>query len=349
MIVGDKKNKMKQTIRNFLIFNKNIVIIIIIAISLVFVGIGGIVAFTFIKNLPKKTDTYQTLEWDGNKIAKIEEGEYIPTEESTEEDIYIYDGYDRDKEQTKIVDKFVDETDEEFYEEDTKEEFPETNKDLYIESDNEYEPVFNISVIYDNYNISPYTGDKPYTTVNDNNPFFSSNDIEYVLNKGSFEYYSPLDMYGRCNTTIANIGTDIMPTEERGKIGMVKPSGWNQKKYDFIDGKFLYNRCHLIGYQLAGENANECNLITGTRYLNVEGMLPFENEIAEYVRDTSNHVLYRVTPLYKDNEPLSRGVLMEAYSVEDEGESIKFNVFCYNVQPGVIIDYSDGSSKLEGE
>lgn len=138
-----------------------------------------------------------------------------------------------------------------------------------------------------------------------------------------------------------------MPTEERGSIGMIKPSGWHTVKYDIVDGKYLYNRCHLIGYQLSGENANEKNLITGTRYMNMEGMLPFENAIAEYVNSTNNHVLYRVTPIFAGNNLLVSGVLLEAMSVEDSGQGILFNVFCYNVQPGIIIDYSNGNSKLD--
>lgn len=151
---------------------------------------------------------------------------------------------------------------------------------------------------------------------------------------------------GRCGVAFANICIDIMPTEERGEIGMIKPSGWHTVKYDVVDGKYLYNRCHLIGYQLAGENANPKNLITGTRYLNVEGMLPFENEVADYVKESNNHVLYRVTPIFESDNLVASGVQMEAYSVEDNGEGICFNVFCYNVQPGIVIDYATGESYL---
>ena len=164
----------------------------------------------------------------------------------------------------------------------------------------------------------------------------------------SSESYSKLDRLGRCRTAFACIGTDIMPTEKRGSIGMVKPSGWHTVRYDnLVEGKYLYNRCHLIAYQLSGENANERNLITGTRYMNTEGMLPFENKVADYVRSTKNHVLYRVAPVFKGTELVARGVQMEAYSVEDRGEGICFNVFVYNVQPGIEIDYASGDSHEE--
>lgn len=189
-----------------------------------------------------------------------------------------------------------------------------------------------------------YTGDA-YITVNSNIPQI---DLNQNAEK-SYERYSPLDSLGRAGTAEANIGLDIMPTEERGNIGSVKPTGWQTVKYDFVDGKYLYNRCHLIGYQLTGENANERNLITGTRYMNVEGMLPFENMIADYVEDTGNHVFYRVTPIYEGNNLLASGVKMEAYSHEDNGRGICFNIYCFNVQPGVEIDYATGRSALEGE
>lgn len=187
----------------------------------------------------------------------------------------------------------------------------------------------------------PEFSDKAYVEINGNKPFFTKNE----LSTSSYEYYSDLDELGRCSVCYACIGQDIMPTEERGPIGMVKPSGWHTVKYDFIDGKYLYNRCHLIGYQLAGENANEKNLITGTRYLNVEGMLPFENEVADYVEQTNNHVMYRVTPIFENENLLANGVLMEAYSVEDSGEGVCFNVYCYNAQPNVEIDYKTGNNK----
>ena len=189
--------------------------------------------------------------------------------------------------------------------------------------------------------IPAYAGD-PYVTINDNEPQF----LETDLATSSYEYYSDLDDLGRCGVVYACIGTDLMPTEERGNIGSVKPSGWHTAKYDIVDGKYLYNRCHLIGYQLSGENANVNNLITGTRYLNVEGMLPFENMVADYVKETENHVLYRVTPVFEGNNLVASGVQIEAQSVEDQGEGILFNVYCYNVQPGVTIDYATGDSVL---
>lgn len=191
-------------------------------------------------------------------------------------------------------------------------------------------------------NIPEYSG-SPYIAINDNIPFFK----EYEVTAESFEEYSRLDSLGRCGKATACIGKDLMPTEERGSIGQIKPAGWHTVKYDFIDGKYLYNRCHLIGYQLTGENANERNLITGTRYLNVEGMLPFENMVADYIKETYNHVLYRATPVYDGDNLLASGVLLEAKSVEDDGDGILFNVYIYNVQPGVIIDYSNGESEVD--
>lgn len=161
----------------------------------------------------------------------------------------------------------------------------------------------------------------------------------------AYEFYSELDALGRCGYAEACIGLELMPTGERGSIGQVKPSGWQTVKYDFVDGKYLYNRCHLIGWQLTGENANVRNLITGTRYLNVEGMLPFENIVDDYIEETGNHVLYRVTPVYRGSEPVARGVRIEAMSVEDKGAGICFHVYCYNVQPGIIIDYETGLSR----
>ena len=180
-----------------------------------------------------------------------------------------------------------------------------------------------------------------YIGVNQNQPFFTADE----LTDESYEYYSPLDGLGRCGVAVASVGRDLMPTEERGAIGMIKPSGWHTVKYDCVDGKYLYNRCHLIGFQLTGENANESNLITGTRYLNIEGMLPFENMVADYVKETSNHVLYRVTPIFEENNLVAAGVLMEGYSVEDKGAGVCYCVFAYNVQPGVTIDYATGESQ----
>lgn len=189
----------------------------------------------------------------------------------------------------------------------------------------------------------PEFSGKPYIEINNNIPNFNN----YEMTEYSFEKYSDLDYLGRCTQAFANIGTDIMPNEERREIGHIKPSGWQSTKYDIVDGKYLYNRCHLIGYQLTGENANEKNLITGTRYLNVDGMLPFENMVAEYVENTKNHVLYRVTPIYTGTNLIADGVQMEALSVEDDGEGICFNIYVYNVQPGILIDYETGKSELD--
>ena len=184
-----------------------------------------------------------------------------------------------------------------------------------------------------------YSG-QAYVAINGNQPFFTQEDYT----ASSFETYSPLDGLGRCGPAEACVGQDLMPTEPRGSIGSVKPTGWQVSKYDFVDGKYLYNRCHLIGYQLTAENANKQNLITGTRYLNVTGMLPFENMVADYIHETGNHVLYRVTPIFDGTDLVARGVLMEGWSVEDSGEGICFNVYCYNVQPGVTIDYATGAN-----
>ncbi len=179
-----------------------------------------------------------------------------------------------------------------------------------------------------------------YVAVHDNVPYFTAAD----LTTESFESYASLDGYGRCGVAFACVGQDLMPTEDRGSIGQVKPSGWHTVKYDNVDGKYLYNRCHLIGYQLTGENANQQNLITGTRALNMEGMLPFENMVADYVKETGNHVLYRVTPIFEGANLVASGVLMEGYSVEDEGEGICYCVYAYNAQPGITIDYASGDS-----
>jgi DNA-entry nuclease len=185
----------------------------------------------------------------------------------------------------------------------------------------------------------------PYIQLNDNVPAFPVSQYTVV----SFETYGELDDLGRCTEAVACIGLDLMPTEDRGSIGQVKPSGWQTIRYDIVDGGYLYNRCHLIGYQLTGENANACNLITGTRYLNVEGMLPFENMVADYVKETGNHVLYRVTPVFDGDSLVARGVQMEAKSIEDSGEGICFNIYAYNNQSGVRINYSDGTSALDDE
>ena len=195
------------------------------------------------------------------------------------------------------------------------------------------------------YFVSDYAG-SACKEVNHNQPFFQQED----LTTEPFEKYSELDWLGRCGVAYVNVCRELMPVEERGEIGSVKPSGWHTVKYpDIIPDLYLYNRCHLIGYQLAGENANEKNLITGTRYLNVDGMLPFENQVAEYVWETGNHVLYRVTPEFSGNNLVADGVLMEAYSVEDSGSGICFCVFVYNIQPGIVIDYATGESRVESE
>ncbi len=192
-------------------------------------------------------------------------------------------------------------------------------------------------------NIPEYDGDA-YVEINDNVPFFTSEEIT----TNSYETFSELDELERCGVVHASIGKDLMPTEEREYIGYIKPTGWQVSKYDGIDGAYLYNRCHLIGFQLTGENANERNLITGTRYMNVQGMLPFENEVANYVKTTDNHVMYRVTPIFEGDNLLASGVLMEAKSVEDNGDGVMFNVYCYNVQPGIEIDYATGANyKIE--
>ena len=199
-----------------------------------------------------------------------------------------------------------------------------------------------IGATFDFNSIPEYSGEA-FIAVNNNVPFFS------VIDRGnteSFETYSDLDHSSRCGVAFANVEPSLMPTESRGKIGSVKPSGWQSVKYDSVNGNYLYNRCHLIGFQLSGENANEKNLITGTRSLNIEGMLPFENMVADFVKETKQHVLYRVTPIFENTDLLARGVLMEAYSVEDAGAGIHFCVYAYNVQPGITIEYSNGESSL---
>ena len=214
---------------------------------------------------------------------------------------------------------------------------PSDNKDNTNQTQSDSKPVSLDS-------IPAYSG-KAFVNINNGNPGFSSSELKTK----SYEYYSPLDRLGRCGVVHACIGRDIMPTEDRGSIGMVKPTGCHTVKYDCVDGKYLYNRCHLIGYQLTGENVNESNLITGTRYLNIDGMVDFENMVADYIRETGNHVLYRVTPIFVGDELLARGVQMEAYSVEDQGDGICFHIYAYNVQPGITIDYATGLSALAGE
>ena len=203
-------------------------------------------------------------------------------------------------------------------------------------------PAPKVIASFDLSEVPAYSG-KAYVAVNGNEPYFTEDE----MTSSSYEYYSDLDSLGRCGVVVAAIGRDLMPTEERGNIGMVKPSGWHTVRYnDIVDGNYLYNRCHLIGYQLTGENANTKNLITGTRYMNIEGMLPFENMVADYVKETGNHVMYRVTPIFDGDNLLASGVLMEAKSVEDDGGGISYCIFAYNVQPYVIIDYATGESEL---
>lgn len=197
-------------------------------------------------------------------------------------------------------------------------------------------PSFDVSQI-------PIYSDKKYVILNNNEPNFSNEE----LNTNSFESYSDLDYLGRCGVAFANINQELMPSEKRGSIGMIKPTGWHTIKYDIVDGKYLYNRCHLIGYQLTGENANEKNLITCTRSMNTKGMLEWENKVAEYIKETNNHVLYRVTPVFENDNLLANGVIIEAESVEDNGSGIKFNVFVYNVEDGIEIDYQNGESRLK--
>ena len=189
--------------------------------------------------------------------------------------------------------------------------------------------------------VPAYSGE-PYAVINKNDPFFTKDD----LTTRAFEAYSALDSLGRCGSAYANVCREIMPTERRGDISSVKPTGWQHVEYDFVDGRSLYNRCHLIAHSLAGEDANEKNLITGTRYMNTEGMIPFENMVGDYVKESGNHVLYRVTPYFEGDDLIARGVLMEAYSVEDAGEGVRYCVFCYNLQPGIEIDYSNGRSRI---
>lgn len=193
--------------------------------------------------------------------------------------------------------------------------------------------------------VPEFDGKTAYVKINENKPFFEADEIV----SDSYEKYAELDYLDRCGAAIACVGIDIMPTEDRESISHVKPSGWHSTKYDIVDGKYLYNRCHLIGFQLTGENANRSNLITGTRYLNMEGMLLFENMVADYVKDTENHVMYRVTPIFEGTNLLASGVLMEAYSVEDNGAGIQFCIYAYNAQPGIDIDYQTGNSALSGE
>lgn len=219
-----------------------------------------------------------------------------------------------------------------------------TGKELKKESitENESTTTKEIYAQSTSFGMPDFSG-KPYVEINNNMPYFTESEKAQDV----FEKYSDLDELGRCGVAYANICKDLMPKGKRENISSIKPSGWENKKYDFVDGEYIYNRCHLIGFQLAGENANEKNLITGTRYMNVEGMLPFENMVDDYVEETNNHVLYRVTPIYTEDNLVCDGVLMEGYSLEDEGKGICFNVFCYNVQPGCNINYKTGENQLD--
>ena len=203
------------------------------------------------------------------------------------------------------------------------------------------EPLVEPAPTYKIENIPQYSGEA-YVTINENKPNFTDEDYT----KYTFELYSDLDILNRAGVAFAKVSKETMPTEERGSIGMIKPTGWHTVKYDIVSGKYLYNRCHLIGYQLTGENANEKNLITCTRQMNTGAMLDFENEVANYIDETNNHVLYRVTPIYVDNNLLASGVEIEASSVEDKCGEICFNVYIYNVQDGITIDYTNGDSHL---
>lgn len=211
-----------------------------------------------------------------------------------------------------------------------------------VDSNQNIQATESIQTSFNLKDIPEFDGKTPYVIINNNEPEFPDEDF----NNNSFEKYSELDSLGRCGVAYANVSKETMPTEARGDISKVKPTGWHAVKYDCVEGKYLYNRCHLIGYQLTAENANKQNLITGTRYLNVEGMLPFENQVADYIKQKNGHVLYRVTPIFEENNLVANGVQMEAESVEDRGEEVKFNVYVYNVQPNIKIDYLTGSSEL---
>lgn len=215
--------------------------------------------------------------------------------------------------------------------------------DLLPENESQ-SPTYSETGVVDLASVPEFSGE-PYCVIHGNRPDF----IEEQFTTEAYEYFSELDPLGRCGVTMACIGQELMPGEDRESISHVYPSGWVNVPYSFVDGEYLYNRCHLIGFQLTGENDNERNLITGTRYMNTQGMLPFENMVADYVKETGSHVLYRVTPIFEGTELVARGVLMEARSIEDGGEGICFNVYCYNVQPGVIIDYASGESAIDEE
>lgn len=214
-----------------------------------------------------------------------------------------------------------------------------TDKEVEVYETSENTETFSVASL-------PAFSNSPYIEINNNVPEFETYEVQEATT--SYETYSQLDSLGRCQEAQASIGQDLMPTEDRESLSDVTPSGWDNERYSCVDGVWIYNRSHLIGFQLAGEQANELNLITGTRYMNVEGMLPFENQVADYVRSTGNHVLYEVTPIYEGNNLVASGVQMEAYSVEDQGQGVQFNVYCYNVQPGISINYANGDSQGTG-
>ena len=279
-----------------------------------------------------KIDIETTLNEETSETKTTEKNEISDTEEKSSEEVTTT------QEETTEQEELTTQEIESKQEETTTQEVENEKEETTTQGQNLTENDVDLA------DIPSYSG-QSYVTINNNNPYFTDEE----LGTTAYEFYSDLDSLGRCGVVYACIGKEIMPTEERGKIGMVKPSGWHTDKYDSVDGKYLYNRCHLIGYQLTGENANISNLITGTRSMNVDGMLPFENMVADYVSETGNHVMYRVTPMYEGNNLLASGVLMEAKSVEDKGEGILFNVFVYNAQHGVEIDYKDGSSYLVEE
>lgn len=250
---------------------------------------------------------------------------------TTEETDIIVEAFSENAEETED-DQWIDAETVKTEESTTQKEAQETSKAQSVGDDNSK------AILSE---IPEYSG-TAYVVINDNIPSFN----KYELTTKGYETYASLDSLGRCGGAVASCGKEIMPkvNEERGSISSIKPSGWVQAQYDWVSGKYLYNRCHLIGWQLSAENANKRNLITGTRYMNTEGMLPFENMVADYIRETGNHVAYRVTPIYDGSDLVASGVQMEACSIEDDGEGICFNIYCYNVQPGVKIDYSTGRS-----
>ena len=302
---------------------KSVAILLFLFACLLFIGCSGQVESTG----PQAPVSYGGEDSEsGGNAGKAVSGNPFPQQENISEN----DAEENESAQAKALEENLESSRE------AAQESPGTDREAAQEADRAEEG--------DVVEIPAYSG-QAYVEVNGNIPYFEDSE----LSAESYEYYSELDLLGRCGVCMASIGRDIMPTEERGEIGGVRPSGWHTVKYPgMIDGNYLYNRCHLIGYQLAGENANTKNLITGTRYMNTEGMLPFENMVADYVRETGNHVMYRVTPVFEGDNLLSDGVLMEAKSVEDNGAGVLFNVFCYNVQPGIIINYENGESMADG-